>query len=440
MNINKNGSNFGSTVNAIIYLSVVICFLISSITKEHFLVLTSALQPLVIGLLIYSLFVDTKHIKNGLNWWVYFLIFGLIAFLSTHGSHDYLISSIKIVLDFYILAFCFLVYVIFFKEIPRLALPTLFLVVLVFVVVAAPLTLSEIILQTRFDDRAIWSQGGGLTSSFKLTFYNHIRHFSSHAFIASCCAYILLKSVHGNTFLKFATYFLITFCVFSMLLAYGRGSILAFLAFIAIDSYFQSGVSKAVKNLSLTVLAILVFYTLLYFTSLGVITEFLFSSVLRGNETTQLGITQRVNAVSSGRVDMWLYGIERALSSPIFGHGAGSALWLFEGTPYVFAVHPHNSLVQFVMDFGFLGAAILFFVFAKAMWSMSVCFSSAIDNEYLRRSLVSFFFAYILFSFTDGLLYQPLPMMNFFLILAVLIATHSAVQAEAMTRETVSKA
>jgi O-antigen ligase len=433
MKTNKIGSNFYPQSSMIFYLAFAACFLIWNLSKAHFLILLSNLQPLVIGLLLYSLFVDTKHIKIKLDWWVYFSLFGLIAFLSTHGSYDYLVSSIKIGLDFYIVAFCFLFYVVFFEQIPKMATPTLLLVVLVFVLVAAPVTVSEIIFQTPSDDRQRWSQGYDLTSLFDFSYYNHIRHFSYHAFIASCCAYILLKGTRNSTLFKLAAWLLFAVCFGSMLLAYGRGSILAFLAFVAMDSYFGSGIAKALKVTGVVILAVGCFYAILYFTPIGVITEFLFSSFLRGNEVAQQDIALSVNAVSSGRSGMWIYAIERALESPFYGHGPSSAKWLFAGTGHAYAAQPHNSVVQFVMDFGFLGAAILIFMFAKALHKLTVKFNPALDNEPLRRSLVCFVLAFLVFSLTDGLLYHPLPMTNFFLILAVLVALNSSVRLQRLS-------
>ena len=434
MNINKIDSRLYPYLNLFLYLAFVTCFLVWNISKEHFLILLSDLQPLVIGLLIYSLFVDTKQIKIKAGWWIFYLLFGAIAFLSTHGSQDYLVSSIKIGLDFYIVAFCFLVYVIFFEQLPKMAKPTLLLVVLIFVFFAAPATVAEIIFQTPSDDRLLWSQGFELTSSFKLSHYNHIRHFSYHAFIASCCAYVLTKYTGENALLKLAAWFLVAICFFSMLLAYGRGSILAFFAFIVLDSYFEPGafksrVLKALKVGGAMLLISLCFYVALYFTSIGVITEFLFSSFLHGNEIAQQDIAVSVNAVSSGRLNMWIYAIERALESPVYGHGPSSAKWIFAGTGHAYAAQPHNSVVQFIMDFGFVGAAILLFLFAKALKQMSVKFNPSLDNELLRRSLLSFVFAYLLFSLTDGLLYHPLPMANFAIILILLLALQSSIEA-----------
>ena len=172
----------------------------------------------------------------------------------------------------------------------------------------------------------------------------------------------------------------------------------------------------------------LFFYVAIYFTSIGVISEFLFSSYIRGGDTNLQEVAISANAVSSGRLDMWVYSIERALESPVFGHGPSSGRWLFSGTGYGYAGQPHNVIIQFIMDFGFFGAAILCLLAAKILKRVSVIFNTSTRDELLRRSLVAFFWAYIIYSQIDGLFYHPLPMMNFAIILTLLMALHSSLE------------
>ena len=429
MQTNKIISNLHYNLQTVLCFGTITIFLIWNLGKGNYYIILHNLKLIVIGLIIYSLFVDTKQARLKLDWWIYIALFGVMAFLSTHASHDYLISSIKISLDFYIVAFCFLVYVIFFEQLPRMVMPILLIVVLAFLLISVPTTVSELIFQIPVENKEHWLKGQELTASFEFTYYRHIRHFSYHAFIASCCAFILLKYCGPNVFLKSIAIVMLAICFFSMLLAYGRGSFIAFAVFLMIDAWLEVGPLKALKQASIAALVSLGFYFLIYFTSIGIIPEFLFSSFLRGDIANPQELAESVNVLSSGRLEMWVYSIEQALESPVFGHGSGSAHWLFKGTNHAYAGQPHNVVVQFIMDFGFLGGAVLCFLAAKMLVRLSVKFNVSSRDELLRRSLFAFVLAYSIFSFSDGLFFHPLPMMNFAVVLTLLLALHSSIEA-----------
>jgi len=421
----SNTKEFYQIISLPIYFVVTVYVLIFCLENRNYFIEVDMMKFIVIGLLIFTIFVNTERSKLKLQWWIYLLLFGTIALLSTHGSADYLISSIKISLDFFIISFGFLLYIIFFNDLQKYAKPTLLLIVLVFVVYSAPITLPEIISQIPSDDRATWLAGFKLTQSFKLSYYDHLRVYSFHAFISCCCGYILVKHAGPEKWLR--TFYLILFCIcfFALLISYGRGSILAFIAFLVFDAYFTKGLIASLKAGAIAIVAFLISYAIIYFTPLSIISEFLFSSFVRG-EDHQLDGT--ANALSSGRLDMWAYALKVTLNdSPFYGHGPSSAVWLFKGTDHSYASQPHNAVIQFIMDYGFLGASIICFLMYKMIKNFYIRFSLSSSNELLRRSLASFVAAYIVYALTDGLFYHPYPMIHFAIIVAVLAAMHGSV-------------
>lgn len=424
--MNVDAAKFYQLIKTPIYFVVVAYALMWSLENRNFYLTFINLKWIVSGLFIYALFVNTEKAKVDLNWWVHILLFALIGLLSTHGSVDYLISSIKVGMDFYIYCLGFMLYVIFNNQLRSFALPTLLIIVLSFVAYSAPATLAEIINQIPSENRGQWGSGFALTTSIELSFYEHLRMYSFHAFIASCCAFILLKHSKESVLLLVIYSLLFAICFFGLLIGYGRGSLLAFIAFVVFDAFLLDGVKKAITAGILVVLLIFASYSVLYFTPVGVVSEFLFSSFIRSSGAGDGALG--ANAISSGRLDMWMFALQKALESPVYGHGSSSAVWLFNGTGYAYASQPHNAIVQFIMDFGYLGAAVFCFLMFRVLKPFFVQLSLSHENEPLRRSLVSFVIAYLLYALTDGLFYHPYPMLHFSIIVAILAAVHWHIQ------------
>ena len=409
-----------SGIKAAVCLSIIIYVLVWCLQIGSFYLTLNTLRNLVLAMVVSTLFVDRLKIRVSMDLWVWMALFGIIAFLSTHASQNYLVSSIKLSLDLFILAFGIMLVVLFSNQLHRIAHPLLLLIVLVFVLLSGPATFTELISQIPKEDREVWSKGFNLTHSFELSHYEHLRMFSFHAFIASCSAYILLRRCNESMIVRGFYLLLFSVCFFGLLLAYGRGSLLAFFSFIAAEAFWSDGVKSAIKATGAVAASAFIVYLALYFSPLGVITEYLLGSFNRGGEAGE--IVQVTDAVASGRLSMWSLGLEQAMTSPIFGHGASSAAWLFDGSPHSYASQPHNMIIQYCMDYGFIGAALFAIVAFRFLLPLLKRYDLSSSGERARRSLVAFVFGFFVYGLTDGIFYHPFPMAHFAVLMAVLVS------------------
>jgi exopolysaccharide production protein ExoQ len=62
--------------------------------------------------------------------------------------------------------------------------------------------------------------------------------------------------------------------------------------------------------------------------------------------------------ISSGRLDLWRYGLEMFRESPIFGWGEGSYFQLLAMAGKGFHLQPHNFVIQFLMSWGIVAGGL----------------------------------------------------------------------------------
>lgn len=429
MNIYLQKTLYVGLIGALSYL------LMWNLEPRHYLIILNNLWYWIVGLLIISLWFDTRHIRISSEWWVLFALIGIIGFLSTQSSTNYLISSIKIKLDFFIISLGFLLYAVLKDRLIDYAAPILLIIVLVFIVGSVPTSLPEIFVENE-SRQGLWSVYYDPASMFSLTFYNHLRHFSYHAFIALCCAYILLRhfseSVGNavekspnkhflNTVLIFFLWLILLVCYIAVILAYGRASLVALVVFVGIDVYLRHDLKKAIQSALCVSAIILLTYLILYYSPLGSISELFFSSFLKGQNKELL---DGVNSISSGRLVMWIKGLQAVQHSPVYGLGSSSAVWAIGDVGGLRVAHPHNTFIQLIMDYGFLGAAIIIYTLIKFFKQFIVKLPVKSVDESLRRSLLAFVLAYFVFAIFDGVFYHPYPMLHFSIIVAILSALH----------------
>lgn len=71
--------------------------------------------------------------------------------------------------------------------------------------------------------------------------------------------------------------------------------------------------------------------------------------------------------LSSGRLDLWGYGLEMLWNSPLLGWGEGSYFQLLAMAGKGFHLQPHNFVIQFLMSWGILAGGIALVMMAKAL-------------------------------------------------------------------------
>jgi O-antigen ligase len=122
------------------------------------------------------------------------------------------------------------------------------------------------------------------------------------------------------------------------------------------------------------------------------------------------------DSIDAGRFMAWQLGIARWANSPLFGWGTGSFLWEVDpGFPHT---QPHNVVVQFLMNWGIVGAVLAFWLLGRAIRAAHA--SMLVHREMLP--LLGMAYALLLQSLLEGMLHYPRFIMAIIVLLAVVIA------------------
>lgn len=134
------------------------------------------------------------------------------------------------------------------------------------------------------------------------------------------------------------------------------------------------------------------------------------------------------DAISSGRVRIWTVAMERVLESPysaLFGFGPDAFVRLgiyrdvWPGQSQ-YIVHPHNTLVQWALDFGMVGVAVLIGVVVRvAQVAFGFIAEPGIGPEKAASIMV---LGMLVFGLVDGVYYHAAPLAFMVLIWAYLYA------------------
>ena len=135
------------------------------------------------------------------------------------------------------------------------------------------------------------------------------------------------------------------------------------------------------------------------------------------------------STVTSGRTGIWMAAFEKLFSTPesaLFGFGPDATLRVGIGHWHAIAM-AHNSVVQWLFEFGVLGAPILIAIFARAAMN-AVAVLRKTDTSQQAKVMASLLLSVLLFSMTDGLLYHVAPLVMVLLMCAYLAAVRRADQ------------
>jgi len=122
--------------------------------------------------------------------------------------------------------------------------------------------------------------------------------------------------------------------------------------------------------------------------------------------------------VSSGRFDMWAGAWNAILQRPVLGYGAGQYLHVVGDNPGVFN-HPHNIVLQILLQWGFVGAACYF---GLAMLLASRVFSALKNPHPADAPALLVGMSLLTMSLYEGALFHSYPSMMFAFALALIVA------------------
>lgn len=263
------------------------------------------------------------------------------------------------------------------------------------------------------------TQAAGLrvTDHSWVPYHTHVRHLSYHGMIAACLASIVAAT---QPRLRIPALALSASAVGGLVFFGARGALFSWIAF----AIFAVAVSRGIRRrLSVQLLSTLLLASALSMsaTNLG------YTNPFHGS------LSDRVSSVESavhttGRVKIWEKALGGLADSPILGQGADGyrvTEWVTRGT-----IQPHNTIVQFLVEFGVLGFALIALLLYKSFYSPTRQLFNA--GRTTRASLTSRLILACLggigvYAMVDGLLYHAIPM----LLIAIILALYSVTLNEA---------
>ncbi|WP_112321688.1 O-antigen ligase family protein [Oceanibium sediminis] len=125
------------------------------------------------------------------------------------------------------------------------------------------------------------------------------------------------------------------------------------------------------------------------------------------------------DALASGRLDIWREALAEAMDHPYFGHGFDQ---YFFGSTEEGLRHsqPHNFIVQFIYDFGFLGGAAALFLLLS-LWVRGVA-RTVQGHESWKYGALSASICLGVMALLDGAMYHNDPLLAVAICFAVLLA------------------
>lgn len=427
--ITENRSELSGLLNWLLMIVILLTSIGWTVNFPNYIILSHFIGNTLLFLLLLNLFLNGKKIKIDLSYWAFAGLLILVVFIGVHSAVRFDLAEIKSKLDIKLALLAVLFFHLFHTNLKQFFECFLVLVVLVFVLMALPITLAELHVGVMSYHSGVSERD--LTSSIRLSYFVHLRHFTYFGFVASAFSYILFR-VYGTSNVERVVYCaLFIICFLSLLLSYGRGGILSFLFFVFLLELAISGIWRACIRSALFIVCIVGFYFALLYTAYEDIPTYMNNQISDvGDYVDQERTSAAITKLSTGRTEVWKYSVERALEKPVFGHGTGSGVWLYSGTRHGWAAQPHNTPIQWLMDYGFVGLFLILLLLLKffgvhIIHFMRVLISTGVHKiEPTHVAIMSFMGGYFLYSLTDGLFYHSQPMLIFFLTCMFLAVQH----------------
>ena len=244
-------------------------------------------------------------------------------------------------------------------------------------------------------------------------YHAHIRHFAYHGMVAACAGVAL---VFLGRPLRLAGVLLAAMAVTGIFYFGARGALLGWSVFVISFAL----ISRRYRD----ILAISGLVLALAMTSAYALTVHFAQSPFTG------GILNRVESVealvhTTGRIEIWLDALKVAVQQPWFGHGL-DAYWTSRCC-WKGSVQPHNTLVQWLMEFGVLGTGAVLWAFWCLFGKRLVLAFAQGTSAPELASLLSLFAGIFVFGLVDGMFYHAIPLLMFAILCTLLYrATDSA--------------
>jgi O-antigen ligase len=126
--------------------------------------------------------------------------------------------------------------------------------------------------------------------------------------------------------------------------------------------------------------------------------------------------------IDSGRLAIWRDSVREIVAHPLFGQGPEG--YSLSDCCNTGVTHPHNFVLQLLMEFGFVGCSIALWLAVRAVSILGAArgFLKVVMASPTNRVLTSALVAYLALGLIDGMLYFVVPLMHFALFCGLLAA------------------
>ena len=292
------------------------------------------LQAMTIGLCVSFLWFNKKVILDNYSFNI-LILFAFINIISIYFS-DHPYTAVDGAAHYILLFALFFGLQPLFKELPQLqegVLWSLLITGSVYLIIFTPFYMIK-----HMDSAYNWGTG--------MLGFRNIRHFGMYMAILAIVSCLPLLKDNLSKVSKIISLLFIALFVGFLFISGGRGGTIALL--ITLPLVIVLSPKKRFENIAILCFSILL---ALWFSN-----TFAINAEFGRNWQRALGLTinldDTINQLSSGRFLLWSSALDYIKTSPIIGHGAG-VIPTFG--PFIETDHPHNSVLQILLDWGLLG-------------------------------------------------------------------------------------
>lgn len=255
-------------------------------------------------------------------------------------------------------------------------------------------------------------------------YFAHIRHFGYLGFLAACAG-TGVTVLSQRRYLRWPGFVLGVLAVYGLIQFGSRGAFLGWLVFAVLLFALVPG--KKRFALSWAAMVAVASLAVLY-----VDTSHPFPNKQQQSVFTRKAVGEDQWGTTRGRIDIWQGSLREIVKRPLLGHGPDAYVLsrcCLQGT-----VQPHNSLVQFLFEFGILGTGLALAAFGILLWRSLKCLRVGLARgqpDVTLGVLVFLPVSLLVFSMVDGLLYHVVPLLSFSILMGLLAAAASPLPARA---------
>ncbi len=261
-------------------------------------------------------------------------------------------------------------------------------------------------------------QGRVLPPGVATNYFANIRHFGYLGFLAACAGTsVSLLSERG--YLRWIGFVLGVLSVYGIIQFGSRGAFLAWLVFAAL--LFAIVPAKRLFFLSCLVTVSIANLSVLY-----VDTSHPFPNKHGQSFFARKAVGEDQLETTRQRIVIWQDSWHQIIKRPVLGHGPDA--YVLSRCCQQGTVQPHNSVIQFLFEFGMLGTSIALAALGVLLWRpmqlLRIGFSRR-QPDITLGVLVFLPVSLLVFSMVDGLLYHVVPLLSFSILMGLLGAAVS---------------